>query len=95
MGRSPLDLLTAAQLAAFLCVKPGTVRVMIHREGIKPVGKMGRANLYDAREFVNKVGAHDRGIARKRRPLCNNNGQEDSVPKQVAPRRANVRGLAD
>lgn len=69
MSQGPLDLLTAAQLAAFLCVKPGTIRVMIKREGIKPVGKAGRAYLYDARAFVDTVGGHDRGVIRKRRTL--------------------------
>jgi len=64
-----MNALTAAELAAFLCVKPGTVRVMILREGIKPVGKRGRAYLYDARAFIDTVGPHDRGVTRKRRSL--------------------------
>ena len=59
--------LTVAQLAAFLCVKPATVRKMASRDKIEPVGKNGRANLYDAKAFVLAVGVHDRSVARKRR----------------------------
>ena len=59
--------LTVAQLAAFLCVKPATVRKMASRDNIEPVGKDGRANLYDAKAFVLVVGVHDRSVARKRR----------------------------
>ena len=63
------DHLTVAELAAFLCVKPSAVRVLVLRHGIEPVGKEGRANLYAARAFVDTVGPHDRSVARKRRRL--------------------------
>jgi hypothetical protein len=59
--------LTAAELAAFLGVTATSVRSLIHRHGIKPVGKAGRAHLYDARAFVDTVGGHDRRFTRKRR----------------------------
>ena len=61
-----LDHLTVAELAAFLGVTPATVRKMAERHQIEPVGKDGRANLYDARPFVLKVGPHDRRHTRKR-----------------------------
>jgi hypothetical protein len=59
--------LTVAELAAFLSLKPATIRSLILRHEIKPVGKEGRANLYAARPFVDTVGGHDRRFVRKRR----------------------------
>lgn len=61
--------LTAAELATFLYLTPAGVRQLIRRHGIKPTGKEGKANLYDARAFIDTVGGHDRRVARKRRPL--------------------------
>lgn len=61
--------LTAAELGAFLGITATSARSLIHRHGIKPVGKRGRANLYDARKFIDTVGAHDRRFLRKRRSL--------------------------
>ena len=64
--RNP-DHLTAAELAAFLYLTPATIRSLILRHNIEPVGKEGRANLYAARDFVDTVGGHDRRFVRKRR----------------------------
>jgi hypothetical protein len=64
--RNP-DHLTAAELGAFLGLAASSVRALIHREGIEPVAKEGRAHLYDARAFVDKVEGHDRRYLRKRR----------------------------
>jgi len=61
--------LTAAELGLFLGLTHSAIRTLIHRHGIKPAGKEGRANLYDARAFIKAVGAHDRRTARKRRRL--------------------------
>lgn len=61
------DHLTAAELAAFLGIAAATVRSLIHRHEIEPVGKEGRALLYHARSFVDTVGGHDRRYLRKRR----------------------------
>ena len=64
--RNP-DHLTAAELAAFLSLRPATIRSLIKRHEIQPVGKEGKAHLYAARAFVDKVGGHDRRFVRKRR----------------------------
>ena len=61
------DHVTAVELAAFLGLMPGTIRSLILRHEIAPVGKEGRAHLYDARAFVDTVGGHDRRFVRKRR----------------------------
>ena len=66
-GRRRVNRLTAAEIAAFLGLTAAGVRKMVEREGIRPVGKEGRAHLYDARPFIDKVGGHDRRVARKRR----------------------------
>jgi hypothetical protein len=66
---SRLDHLTGAEIAAVLGVAPATVRTLAKRHEIKPVGKEGKANLYDARRFLAAVGGHDRRVKRKRRTL--------------------------
>lgn len=64
---APVRLLTAAELAAFLGLTAAGVRSLIRNHGIEPSGKLGRANLYDARKVVDTLGPHDRRVARKRR----------------------------
>lgn len=59
--------LTAAELAAFLGITAAGVRSLIRNHEIRPVGKRGRANLYDARAVVDTLGTHDRRFTRKRR----------------------------
>jgi hypothetical protein len=61
--------LTAAELAAFLGLTTAGVRSLIRNHGIQPIGKSGKANLYDARTVVDTLGGHDRRFARKRRRL--------------------------
>ena len=55
--------LTAAEIAAFLGVSAGAVRQIAKRKRIAPVGKVGKANVYDAREVIRHAGAHDRRSA--------------------------------
>lgn len=64
------DMLTTSELAAFLCVTASAVRHMARAHRLVPVGKAGREHLYHARSFVDTVGPHDRGVTRKRRPVC-------------------------
>ena len=64
-----MNLLTAAEIAAFLGMTPAGVRSLIRNHKIAPVGKRGRANLYDARAAVDTLGPHDRRFTRKRRSL--------------------------
>lgn len=59
--------LTTAELAAFLGITAAGVRSLIRNHKIKPVGKRGKANEYDARTVIDKLGAHDRRFTRKRR----------------------------
>ena len=61
------DRLTVSELAAFLSLTPAGVRSLLRNHGIAPVGKEGRANLYDARSVVDTLGGHDRSLGRKRR----------------------------
>lgn len=63
--------LTVAEIALFLGLTPVAVRQIIRREQIPSVGKRGRAKLYWTHAITNEVGAHDRRLLRKRRPLCN------------------------
>lgn len=70
MNQSPFrhpDHLTAGEIGLFLGITAATVRSLVMRYEIRPVGKEGRANLYDARAFVDMVGSHDRRYVRKRR----------------------------
>lgn len=64
-----VNLLTTAELAAFLGLTPAGVRSLIRNHKIRPDGKRGRANLYDARAVVDTLGPHDRRFTRKRRNL--------------------------
>lgn len=64
-----MNRLTAAELAAFLGITAPGVRSLIRNHQIKPVGKRGRANLYDARAVTDTLGSHDRRFVRKRRGL--------------------------
>lgn len=55
-----MNALTAAELAAFLGMTSSGVRNVISRKHITPIGKRGKANLYDSREVIRHAGAHDR-----------------------------------
>jgi chromosome segregation and condensation protein ScpB len=55
--------LTAAEIAAFLGVTATAVRSIVHRKQVRPVGKTGRANLYDPRDILRHAGTHDRRSA--------------------------------
>jgi len=57
---------SAAEIAAFLGMSASGVRNIISRNHIQPIGKRGKANLYNAREVIRHAGAHDR-----RAPLVN------------------------
>ena len=59
--------LTAAELAVFLGLTAAGVRSLIRNHGLSPVGKNGRANLYDTRAVIDTLGPHDRRFVRKRR----------------------------
>lgn len=52
--------LTAAELGAFLGVPASTVRQIVHRAQIKPVGKQGKANVYHVEQVLRHAGTHDR-----------------------------------
>ena len=52
--------LTAAEIAAYLGMTSAGVRKIVQRAEIKPVGKLGRAHLYDPREVLRHAGAYDR-----------------------------------
>lgn len=54
--------LTTAEIGAFLGITAAAVRQIVKRKQIAPVGKEGRANLYNAREVIRHAGAHDRRI---------------------------------
>lgn len=62
-----MRLLTAAELAAFLGITAAGLRSLIRNHEIRPAGKRGRANLYDAPAVIDTLGAHDRRYVRKRR----------------------------
>lgn len=55
--------LTAAELGAFLGITAASVRQIVKRKNIEPVGKDGKANLYDPAEVIRHTGAHDRRCA--------------------------------
>lgn len=55
-----MNRLTAAELAAFLGVTAAAVRQIAKRHSIEPVGKDGKANVYDPDEVLRHAGAHDR-----------------------------------
>jgi hypothetical protein len=55
--------MTAAELAAFLGMTASGVRNVISRKRIPPIGKRGKANLYDSLEVIRHAGAHDRRVA--------------------------------
>ncbi len=46
------DAVTPSQAAARLDIPAGTVRSWISRRGIKPIGTIGRYNVYDYRELA-------------------------------------------
>lgn len=52
--------LTAAELGVFLGITAAAVRQIVKRKQIAPVGKDGKANLYNPREVLRHAGAHDR-----------------------------------
>ena len=58
-----MNALTATELAAFLGMTSSGVRNVISRKHIAPVGKRGRANLYDSRTVIRHAGARDRRAA--------------------------------
>lgn len=55
-----MNRLTVAELAAFLGLTASGLRNVIHRKKIPPVGKRGKANLYDPAEVLRHAGRHDR-----------------------------------
>jgi len=55
--------LTAAELAVFLGLTAAGVRKVIERKRIEPVGKSGKAHLYDVDEVLRHAGTHDRRSA--------------------------------
>jgi hypothetical protein len=58
-----VNALTVAELAVFLGMTTSGVRNIISRKRIAPIGKRGKANLYDSREVIRRAGAHDRRVA--------------------------------
>ena len=58
----PDDLVTPAQAARILGVALPTVRSWIHRNGIEPLGTLGRWPAYD----FNEIAAVDAALRRKR-----------------------------
>lgn len=58
-----MNALTAAEIGAFLGITAAAVRQIVKRKRIQPVGKAGKANLYDAREVIRHAGSHDRRVA--------------------------------
>ena len=58
----PDDLVTPTEAAALLGVEPNLVRVWIHRNGIEPLGTLGRWPVYD----FNEIAAVDAALRRKR-----------------------------
>ncbi len=54
--------MTPAQAARLLGVPPGTVYSWIHRNGIKPLGNLGRWPAYD----FNDIASVDAALRRKR-----------------------------
>ena len=58
-----MNALTATELAAFLGMTSSGVRNIVSRKHIAPIGKRGKANLYDPRQVIRHAGAHDRALA--------------------------------
>ena len=58
-----MNRLTTAELAAFLGITTSGLRNVIQRKAIQPVGKRGKAHLYDVAEVLRHTGAHDRRSA--------------------------------
>lgn len=58
-----MNRLTAAEIAVFLGVTAAAVRQVVKRKEIKPVGKDGKANLYDVDEVLRHAGTRDRRSA--------------------------------
>ena len=58
-----MNALTATEIAAFLGMTASGVRNIISRKHVAPIGKRGRANLYDPRQVIRHAGAHDRRLA--------------------------------
>lgn len=48
----PSEVVTPTQAAARFGVPPGTVRSWISRRKIKPLGQIGRYNVYDYRDLA-------------------------------------------
>ena len=55
--------LTAAEIGAFLGITGTSVRSIIHRKEIQPVGKQGRAHLYDPAVVIRHATSKDRRAA--------------------------------
>jgi hypothetical protein len=55
--------LTTAELAAFLGLTTSGLRNVISRKHVPPVGKIGRANLYNPRVVIDAAGPRDRRAA--------------------------------
>lgn len=54
--------LTVAEIAAVLGITPSGVRQIVRRSNgeIRPIGKRGRAKIYDPQQFIRHAGGHDR-----------------------------------
>lgn len=48
----PDDIVTPGQAARLLRIPGGTVRSLIHRNGIEPLGRIGRWHVYDFNELA-------------------------------------------
>lgn len=48
----PADVVTPSQAAKHFGVKAPTLRQWIHRKGVRPLGKIGRYNVYDFAELA-------------------------------------------
>lgn len=78
-GRIPL---ATAEVAAFLSITPSAVRQIVRRNDIAAAGMMGRAKTYWLHEVAEAVGAHDRSLMRKRRPLCHTYDRDTCALKE-------------
>lgn len=58
-----MNRLTAAEIGAFLGLTAASVRSIISRKEIRPVGKLGKANLYNPQDVLRHAGTHDRRSA--------------------------------
>lgn len=52
--------LTAAEIGAFLGVSAAAIRQTVSRRQIAPIGKEGRANLYNPTDVLRHMGTRDR-----------------------------------